>query len=97
MRTSTVLRRKEQTPEYDERDAEALVLRVAQGNESARDELFAKDGPRLCLMVRARIGRNSSARDDRSDILQKAMAVAAERLDQYVRDARFCFLRGSTY
>jgi RNA polymerase sigma-70 factor (ECF subfamily) len=86
MGASMALPCNEATPEHDERDAEALVLKIAQGNDRAREELFAIHRPRLCRVVRARIGRDNLARDDPSDIVQKALAVAFQRLDQYLRD-----------
>jgi RNA polymerase sigma-70 factor (ECF subfamily) len=66
-------------------DAEMLLNRIAQGDRSARERLFEQYRPRLARIVRARLGkRGSRALSDASDIVQKAMAVAARRLDEFI-------------
>jgi RNA polymerase sigma-70 factor (subfamily 1) len=62
-----------------------LLRRIAEGDRSARERLFEQYRPRLCRIVRSRLGkRNRRALADASDIVQKAMAVAAKRLDDYL-------------
>jgi len=66
-------------------EVEALLQRIAGGDRDARERLFAQYRPRLARIVRARLGkRGARALADASDIVQKAMAVAAKRLDDYL-------------
>jgi RNA polymerase sigma-70 factor (ECF subfamily) len=66
-------------------DAEMLLRRIAEGYRSARERIFEQYRPRLWRIVRSLLGkRNRRALADASDIGQKAMAVAAKRLDDYL-------------
>jgi RNA polymerase sigma-70 factor (ECF subfamily) len=68
-----------------ESDVEALLHRIADGDRDAREQLFEQFRPRLARIVRARLGKRSRrALADASDIVQKAMAIAAKRLDDYL-------------
>jgi RNA polymerase sigma-70 factor (ECF subfamily) len=86
LRASMVLPRVTHTPPYDEPDLDAILVKVVEGNRSARDELFAACRPRIWRMVQARYRRKNRAHDDPSDIVQEALRVAARRLDNYLRD-----------
>jgi RNA polymerase sigma-70 factor, ECF subfamily len=70
--------------EDEDREAEALLRGIAEGNRAARERLFALYRPRLHRMVRAKLGRRTGAQSDPSDIVQKAMTVAVGRLDDYI-------------
>jgi RNA polymerase sigma-70 factor (ECF subfamily) len=64
---------------------EAMLRRIGAGDRAARESFFAQYRPRLAGIVRARLGkRGPRAVADASDIVQKAMAVAAQRLDDFV-------------
>jgi RNA polymerase sigma-70 factor (ECF subfamily) len=76
---------KDQDREGDEEHVEALLRRIGEGDRAARERLFEPYRPRLERMVRARLGKVSGrALADASDIVQKAMLVAIQRLDDYV-------------
>src|SRR5262245_14062927 len=75
---------KDDEQEVDPSDVEALLDRIAEGDREARERLFEQFRPRLCRIVRARLGKRARALADASDIVQKAMAVAAKRLDEYL-------------
>jgi RNA polymerase sigma-70 factor (ECF subfamily) len=67
-------------------DAEALLDRAARGDDTAREALLGQHRQRLRRMVAARLDRRLAARVDPSDVVQEALAVAAENLDAYLRD-----------
>jgi RNA polymerase sigma-70 factor (ECF subfamily) len=70
---------------FDDDQMETILSRIAAGDRAARESLFAQYRPRLAGIVRARLGkRGLRALDDASDIVQKAMAVAARRLDDFI-------------
>lgn len=67
-------------------DAEAveeLLERAGQGDSSAVQRLLAGHRDRLKNMVRVRLDRRMVARIDPSDVVQEALAEAAQRLPQY--------------
>jgi RNA polymerase sigma-70 factor (subfamily 1) len=77
--------RKDEGREVDEDQVEEMLRSIAAGDRAAREWLFAQYRPRLDRIVRARLGRRSSrALADASDIVQKAMTVAAKRLDDFI-------------
>jgi RNA polymerase sigma-70 factor (ECF subfamily) len=67
-------------------DTEELLDRAALGDDSARQQLLARHRDRLRRMVAARLDRRLVARVDPSDVVQEALAAAAENLDGYLRD-----------
>jgi RNA polymerase sigma-70 factor, ECF subfamily len=67
-------------------DTDDLLDRTAAGDRAARDELLARHRDRLRRMVALRLDRRLAARVDPSDIVQEALADAARRLDDYLRD-----------
>jgi RNA polymerase sigma-70 factor (ECF subfamily) len=77
--------RQDEGPVIDEGQIEAMLRSIADGDRSARERLFAQYWPRLAAIVRAKLGRRSPRTlADASDIVQKAMAVAAHRLNDYI-------------
>ena len=72
----------------DHADAEtdALLARAAAGDVAARDLLLEKHRERLKRMVAVRIDRRLAARVDPSDVVQEALAEAAGRFDDYLRE-----------
>ena len=78
---------KDDEPEGDDEHVEALLRRIADGDRVARERLFEQFRPRLARTVRAMLGkRDRGGLADASDIVQKAMAVAVKRLDDYVAE-----------
>jgi RNA polymerase sigma-70 factor (ECF subfamily) len=70
---------------FDEVQVEAMLRSIAAGDCAARERLFAQYRPRLAEIVRARLGRRGPrAVADASDIVQKALAVATKRLDDFI-------------
>jgi RNA polymerase sigma-70 factor (ECF subfamily) len=69
-----------------ELDTEELVERARDGDDNARQALLTRHRQRLCAMVAARLDRRLAARLDPSDIVQEALAEAARKLDDYLRD-----------
>jgi RNA polymerase sigma-70 factor, ECF subfamily len=67
-------------------DTEQLLEAVSRGDSAARGQLLERHRPKLRRMVAVRIDRRLAARVDPSDVVQEAMALAAARLDEYVRD-----------
>jgi RNA polymerase sigma-70 factor (ECF subfamily) len=77
--------RHDERREVDESKIEAILGGIGAGDRNARESLFAHYRPRLDAIVRARLGKRSPrALVDASDIVQKAMAVAAKRLDDFI-------------
>jgi RNA polymerase sigma-70 factor (ECF subfamily) len=69
----------------DDDELEAILRRIAAGDRAAREWLFAQYRPRLAGIVRAKLSKRSPrALSDASDIVQRAMAVAAQRLDDFI-------------
>jgi RNA polymerase sigma-70 factor (ECF subfamily) len=69
-----------------EPDTEELLDRAGGGDDSAREQLLTRHRGRLRVMVAARLDRRLAARLDPSDVVQEALAEAARRLDDYLRN-----------
>jgi RNA polymerase sigma-70 factor, ECF subfamily len=67
-------------------DTEELVERAAEGDVRARQQLLGRHRERLLRMVAVRIDPRLSARVDPSDVVQEALAEAAKKLDDYLRE-----------
>ncbi len=69
-----------------EPDTDQLLDRAASGDRSSRELLLLRHRQKLKRMVAIRLDRRLSARVDPSDIVQEALADAAVRLDDYLRE-----------
>jgi RNA polymerase sigma-70 factor, ECF subfamily len=67
-------------------DTDELLDRTAAGDRRARDQLLERHRKKLKQMVAVRLDRRLAARVDPSDVVQEALAEAARRLDDYLRD-----------
>jgi RNA polymerase sigma-70 factor (ECF subfamily) len=67
-------------------DTDFLVERARRGDASARQELLARHRDRLRRMVGVHLDRWLAARVDPSDVVQEALAEAANRLSDYLRE-----------
>jgi RNA polymerase sigma-70 factor (ECF subfamily) len=67
-------------------DTNQLLDRAAAGDHSARDQLLERHRKKLKRMVAVRLDRRLAARVDPSDVVQEALADAARRLDDYLRE-----------
>jgi RNA polymerase sigma-70 factor (ECF subfamily) len=67
-------------------ETDLLLDRAAAGDRSAREVLVQRHRNRLRRMVALRLDRRLAARVDPSDIVQEALADAADRLDAYLRE-----------
>jgi RNA polymerase sigma-70 factor (ECF subfamily) len=67
-------------------DTEELLKRVAGGDSSASGQLLERQRPRLRQMIAVRLDCRLRARIDPSDVVQEALADAARKLADYVRD-----------
>jgi RNA polymerase sigma-70 factor (ECF subfamily) len=67
-------------------DTEELLRRTALGEGAAREELLVRHRERLRQMVAFRLDRRLLARVDPSDVVQEALADAARKLPEYLRD-----------
>jgi RNA polymerase sigma-70 factor (ECF subfamily) len=67
-------------------DTEELLAQASQGNGRARERLLDRHRDRLRLMVACRLDRRLAARVDPSDVVQEALAEAAAKLSDYVRE-----------
>ncbi len=65
-------------------DTETLLQRVVEGDRSAREELLVRHRGRLRQMVAFRLDRRLAARIDPSDVVQEALAEAAQKLSDYL-------------
>jgi len=72
--------------EHVEQDTDGLLARAGVGDASAASELFDRHRTRLRRMVSVRMDTRLTARLDPSDVVQEALAEAARRLPDYVRD-----------
>ncbi len=68
-----------------ESSTETLVRRVGEGDASAIPRLLTRHQPRLRRMIAIRLDPRLAARVDPSDVVQEALADAARRLPEYVR------------
>ena len=66
-------------------DTEELIERTARGDGEARQQLLVRHRKRLVEMVAVRLDRAVAARLDPSDVVQEALAEAAQHLDEFVR------------
>jgi RNA polymerase sigma-70 factor (ECF subfamily) len=67
-------------------DTEQLIEQASQGDGRARGELLALHRDRLKQMVLVRMDRRLAARVDPSDVVQEALAEAAQKLSGYLRE-----------
>jgi RNA polymerase sigma-70 factor (ECF subfamily) len=69
------------------RDAETeeLLERAQRGDDAAGQELLTRHRARLRQMVAVRLDRRVAARVDPSDVVQEALADAARKLPDYLR------------
>jgi RNA polymerase sigma-70 factor, ECF subfamily len=61
-----------------------LLGLAAQGDDAAREQLFAQYRGRLVHMVSVRLDRRLTARLDPSDVVQEALLDAAKNLTEYL-------------
>ena len=69
-----------------EPDTEELIEQASRGDSPARQQLLARHRDTLKQMVRVRMDRRLAARVDPSDVVQEALAEAAQKLYGYLRD-----------
>lgn len=67
-------------------DTDVLLDRFAQGDADAERALLERHRGRLRQMIALRLDRRLRARVDPSDVVQEALADAARKLADYVRD-----------
>ena len=67
-------------------DTEELLDRAGTGDRTARQQLLARHRGRLRQMVALRIDRRMAARIDPSDVVQEALADAAQSLSEYLEN-----------
>jgi RNA polymerase sigma-70 factor (ECF subfamily) len=67
-------------------DTDHLIEQASQGDDRARQQLLGRHRQRLRRMVEVRLDRRLAARVDPSDVVQEALADAAKRLPEYLRD-----------
>ena len=66
-------------------DVERLLERAERGDADARQRLLSDHRERLRRMVAVRLDRRVAARVDPSDVVQEALADAAGKLSEYLR------------
>jgi RNA polymerase sigma-70 factor (ECF subfamily) len=66
-------------------DTDLLLDRAARGDAAARQELLGRHRDRLRKMVTVHLDRRLAARVDPSDVVQEALADAAQGLSDYLR------------
>ena len=67
-------------------DSDRLIEKARAGDPAAEAALLAGHRDRLRRLVSSRIDRRVAARIDPSDVIQEAMAEAASRLSDYLRN-----------
>jgi RNA polymerase sigma-70 factor (ECF subfamily) len=67
-------------------DTDHLLDAAGRGDAAARGQLLERHRTKLTRMVAVRLDRRLAARVDPSDVVQEALADAAKRLDEYLRD-----------
>lgn len=67
-------------------DAEQLIEQASRGDVGARQLLLSSQRDRLRRMVAVSFDRRLAARADPSDVVQEALADAARKLDDYLRE-----------
>jgi RNA polymerase sigma-70 factor (ECF subfamily) len=75
----------------NQEDTEVLISRVRSGDAVALDLLLMRHQQRLRSLIAFRMDRRLSARFDPSDVVQSTLAVAAQRLPAYLREAPLPF------
>jgi RNA polymerase sigma-70 factor (ECF subfamily) len=69
----------------DDPDTDELVEQARGGDREARQQLLVRHRDRLRQMVALRMDRRLRARVDPSDVVQEALADAAQELSDYLR------------
>jgi RNA polymerase sigma-70 factor (ECF subfamily) len=69
----------------DDADTDELVEQACGGDREARQQLLVRHRDRLRQMVALRMDRRLRARVDPSDVVQEALADAAQELSDYLR------------
>ena len=64
---------------------EELLARAGEGDDVARQQLFAQHRDRLRRMVAIRLDRRVAVRIDPSDVVQEALLEASQRMSEYLR------------
>lgn len=64
---------------------EELLARAGNGDDAAREQLFAQHRERLRRMVAVRLDRRVAVRVDPSDVVQEALLEASQRMSEYLR------------
>jgi RNA polymerase sigma-70 factor (ECF subfamily) len=70
----------------EDSQTEELLVLAGRGDRSARERLLIQHRQRLRQMIAVRIDRRLAARVDPSDVVQEALAEAAQKLSGYLRD-----------
>jgi RNA polymerase sigma-70 factor (ECF subfamily) len=70
---------------------QGLIERAERGDDAARHELLELYRDYLRRMVAARLDRRLAPRVDPSDVVQEALADAARRMDEFLRDRPLSF------
>jgi RNA polymerase sigma-70 factor (ECF subfamily) len=66
-------------------DTDQLLRRAAAGDADARSQLLARHRQRLLRMIEVRLDRRLRPRIDPSDVVQDALAEAAQKLSDFAR------------
>jgi RNA polymerase sigma-70 factor (ECF subfamily) len=72
-------------------DTDVLLEMARGGDAPAREQLLSRHRARLLRMVAVRLDRRLAARVDPSDVVQEALAEAARRMPEYLRDGPLPF------
>jgi RNA polymerase sigma-70 factor, ECF subfamily len=72
-------------------DTDSLIQRARSGDVAAIDELLARHRDRLRRMVELRMDPRLAGRVDASDVVQEAIAEAARRMPDYLRQSPMPF------
>jgi RNA polymerase sigma-70 factor (ECF subfamily) len=72
-------------------DTGELIEHAGQGDATALPQLLVRHRARLLKMVAVRLDRRLVARVDPSDVVQEALAEAAQHFDEYLRTRRLPF------
>ena len=67
-------------------DTEELIALASQGDRQARELLLARHRERLTQMVRVRMDRRLAGCEDPSEVVQEALAEAAQKLSGHLRE-----------
>jgi RNA polymerase sigma-70 factor (ECF subfamily) len=67
-------------------DTDELLVQAGRGDRGARSELLDRHRDRLRRMIVVRLDRRLLARLDPSDVVQEALAEAAQKLSDYLRE-----------